>query len=180
MPKPIKTNAMRQLDAAHIAYEPKTYEVDENDLSGVHIAEQIGLPFVQTFKTLVATGDKTGPMVFCLPVHREIDMTGEISLLVNVLAIGGLKEKTMAAYNAGVQTVLIPQENLRDIEELDPLARENLNLIPCRKMADVLKQALIPTKNEIKAEEAAESVAASKYIPVSVPTPTVGQVRFTD
>ena len=45
MPKPLKTNAMRQLDAARIAYEPKTYEVDENDLSGVHIAEQIGLPY---------------------------------------------------------------------------------------------------------------------------------------
>ncbi len=74
MPKPIKTNAMRQLDAARIAYEPKTYEVDENDLSGVHIAEQIGLPFERTFKTLVATGDKTGPLVFCLPVHREIDL----------------------------------------------------------------------------------------------------------
>ena len=114
------------------------------------------------------------------PVHREIAMTGEISLLGNVLAIGGLKEKTMAAYNAGVQTVLIPKENLRDLEELDPLARENLKLIPCSKMADVLKQALLPVKNEIKAEEAAESVAASKYIPVSVPTPTVGQVRFTD
>ena len=83
MPKPIKTNAMRQLDAARIAYEPKTYEVDENDLSGVHIAEQIGLPFTQTFKTLVATGDKTGPLVFCLPVHREIDLKKAAALTGN-------------------------------------------------------------------------------------------------
>ena len=74
MPKPIKTNAMRQLDAAKIPYEPKEYEVDENDLSGVHIAEQIGLPCERTFKTLVAKGDKTGPLVFCLPAHREIDL----------------------------------------------------------------------------------------------------------
>ena len=83
MPKPIKTNAMRQLDAARIAYEPKTYEVDENDLSGVHIAEQIGLPFAQTFKTLVATGDKTGPLVFCLPAHREIDLKKAAALTGN-------------------------------------------------------------------------------------------------
>ena len=83
MPKPIKTNAMRQLDAARIAYEPKTYEVDESDLSGVHIAEQIGLPFERTFKTLVATGDKTGPLVFCLPVHREIDLKKAAALTGN-------------------------------------------------------------------------------------------------
>ena len=60
MGKVVKTNAMRQLDAAKIPYEVLTYEVDENDLSGTHIAEQIGLPFERTFKTLVATGDKTG------------------------------------------------------------------------------------------------------------------------
>ncbi len=74
MKKPVKTNAMRQLDAAHIFYEPKTYVVDESDLSGVHIASQIGLPCEQTFKTLVTHGDRTGPVVFCLPAHREIDL----------------------------------------------------------------------------------------------------------
>ena len=69
-----KTNAMRMLDAAKIQYEIKEYEVDENDLSGVHIAEQIGLPRAQVFKTLVARGDKTGPLVFCIPVTGEIDL----------------------------------------------------------------------------------------------------------
>lgn len=70
----IKTNAMRLLDAAKIAYDVKEYEVDENDLSGVHIASQLDLPFEQVFKTLVAKGDKTGVTVFCIPVHREIDL----------------------------------------------------------------------------------------------------------
>ena len=70
----IKTNAMRMLNAAKIAYEVKEYTVDENDLSGVHIAEQIGLPPEQTFKTLVAKGDKTGPLVFCIPSNAEIDL----------------------------------------------------------------------------------------------------------
>ena len=69
-----KTNAMRQLDAAKIPYEPKTYEVDENDLSGTHIAEQIGLPYEQVFKTIVTRGDKTGYLVFCIPCHKEIDL----------------------------------------------------------------------------------------------------------
>lgn len=74
MSKSVKTNAMRQLDAAKIPYEPLTYEVDENDLSGTHIADQVGLPYAQMFKTLVAVGDKSGPLVFCLPVNREIDL----------------------------------------------------------------------------------------------------------
>ena len=58
-----KTNAMRRLDSAKIEYEVKEYEVDENDLSGIHIAEQIGLPFEQVFKTLVAKGEKSGVVV---------------------------------------------------------------------------------------------------------------------
>ncbi len=69
-----KTNAMRQLDAAKIPYEVLTYEVDESDLSGTHIADQIGLPMEIVFKTLVAKGDKTGHLVFCIPVAKEIDL----------------------------------------------------------------------------------------------------------
>ena len=69
-----KTNAMRRLDAAKIKYEIKEYEVDESDLSGTHIAEQIGLPFEQVFKTLVAKGEKSGVVVFCIPVDKEIDL----------------------------------------------------------------------------------------------------------
>ena len=69
-----KTNAMRMLDAAKIPYRVLEYEVDENDLSGVHIAETLGFPPDRMFKTLVAKGDKTGPLVFCLPVAEEIDL----------------------------------------------------------------------------------------------------------
>ena len=74
-------------------------------------------------------------------VRRDIAMTGEISLRGKVLAIGGLKEKTMAAYNAGVGTVLIPEDNRRDIDELDALARENLTILPCRTADEVLALA---------------------------------------
>lgn len=69
-----KTNAMRRLDSAKIPYEVFEYEVDENDLSGKHIADEIGLPHEQVFKTLVARGDKTGPVVMCIPVDLEIDL----------------------------------------------------------------------------------------------------------
>ena len=69
-----KTNAMRRLDAAKIPYVAYEYEVDENDLSGKHIADSIGLPHEMVFKTLVAKGDKTGPVVFCMPVDLEIDL----------------------------------------------------------------------------------------------------------
>lgn len=65
---------MRILDKAKIEYEPKEYIPDERDLSGVHIAEQIGLPAGQCFKTIVTRGDKTGPLVFCIPADREIDL----------------------------------------------------------------------------------------------------------
>lgn len=69
-----KTNAMRMLDAAKIPYQVLEYEVDESDLSGIHIAEELGFPREKMFKTLVARGDKTGPLVFCLPVAEEIDL----------------------------------------------------------------------------------------------------------
>ena len=79
-----------------------------------------------------------------IPVRRDVAMTGEITLRGKVLAIGGLKEKTMAAYNAGVKTVLIPNDNLKDLNDIDPLARENLEFIPCKTLDDVLKNALVP------------------------------------
>ena len=69
-----KTNAMRMLDKAKIPYELFTYEVDESDLSGTHVAECVGMPCSQVFKTLVAKGDKTGHVVFVIPVDKEIDL----------------------------------------------------------------------------------------------------------
>ena len=69
-----KTNVMRILDAAKIEYVPYEYEPDENDLSGVHIARQIGLDAETVFKTLVARGDKTGPVVFVIPSCMELDL----------------------------------------------------------------------------------------------------------
>ncbi|MBP3580191.1 MAG: Cys-tRNA(Pro) deacylase [Clostridia bacterium] len=70
----IKTNAMRILDKEKIQYTPYEYPVDENNLTGVHIAEQIGLDPDIVFKTITAKGDKNGIVVFCIPCAFELDL----------------------------------------------------------------------------------------------------------
>lgn len=65
---------MRLLESAGIPYRTAEYEYDEENLSGLHAAEQIGIPAEQVFKTLVTRGDKTGIMVFCIPVDMELDL----------------------------------------------------------------------------------------------------------
>ena len=67
------TNAMRLLTQAGISFDTQSYEVDEADLSGTHVASQLGLPPEQVFKTLVARGEKNGIMVFCIPAAEELD-----------------------------------------------------------------------------------------------------------
>lgn len=69
-----KTNAMRQLDRAKIVYETAEYEVDESDLSGVHLAQSLGIDDTQVFKTLVARGERKGLHVFVIPVAKELDL----------------------------------------------------------------------------------------------------------
>lgn len=83
MAKQVKTNAMRILDKAGIEYTPLEYTVDENDLSGTSIASKVGLPYEMVFKTLVAKGDKTGPIVFCIPVDKEIHLKKAASITGN-------------------------------------------------------------------------------------------------
>ena len=77
-----------------------------------------------------------------IPVRREVAMTGEITLRGKVLPIGGLKEKTLAAYRAGISTVLVPEANMRDLDEIDTEARDHLKFIPCKTASDVLSAAL--------------------------------------
>ena len=78
-----KTNAMRLLDAAKIKYEVLEYAVDENNLAGTHIADEIGLPYEMVFKTIVARGDKTGLLVFCIPCDMEINLKKAASVTGN-------------------------------------------------------------------------------------------------
>ena len=77
-------------------------------------------------------------------VRRDLAMTGEISLTGRVLAIGGLKEKTIAAYRSGIKVVLIPQENESDLWEVDPVVKENVEFLPVDRLEDVFRAALLP------------------------------------
>ena len=77
------------------------------------------------------------------PVRRDVAMTGEISLRGRVLQIGGLKEKTMAALRHGVSTVIIPYDNLRDLEEIDQTVRNSLQFVAAKTIDTVLQTALV-------------------------------------
>ena len=76
-------------------------------------------------------------------VKSDVAMTGEITLRGKVLPIGGLKEKTLAAYRSGIKTVLIPEANVRDLDDIDKEARDHLTFIPCKSASDVLSNALL-------------------------------------
>ncbi|MBQ7225265.1 MAG: endopeptidase La [Clostridia bacterium] len=75
------------------------------------------------------------------PVRRDIAMTGEITLRGKVLPIGGLKEKTLAAYTGGVTNIIIPKKNEKDLEDIDATVKEGVNFIPCSTVFDVLDVA---------------------------------------
>ena len=77
-----------------------------------------------------------------IPVRRDVAMTGEITLRGRVLAIGGLREKTMAALRNGITTVLIPQDNLKDLEEIDQTVRAALKFVPVKRADEALARAL--------------------------------------
>ena len=82
------------------------------------------------------------------PVRRNVAMTGEITLRGRVLAIGGLKEKVLAAHRAGIDTVLIPMDNAKDIEDIPENIREVINLVPVSHIDQVLELALVNELNE--------------------------------
>lgn len=77
-----------------------------------------------------------------LKVKQNVAMTGEITLRGRVLPIGGLKEKSMAAYKSGVKTVIIPKKNLPDLAEIDPVVKENVTFVPVETIEEVLKIAI--------------------------------------
>ncbi|MDR1753557.1 MAG: endopeptidase La [Eubacterium sp.] len=80
-----------------------------------------------------------------IATRRDVAMTGEITLHGKVLPIGGLKEKTMAAYKAGIKTVVIPKENEPDIEELDDVIKESLKFVSAENIITVLNTTLVKT-----------------------------------
>ena len=101
-----------------------------------------------------------------IPVHRDVAMTGEITLRGRVLPIGGLKEKLLAAHRGGIKTVLIPEENAKDLVEINDSIKSGLDIIPVSRMDEVLTRALVRKPVPIVWEEGTAK-------PVDVPEPVV-------
>jgi ATP-dependent Lon protease len=101
-----------------------------------------------------------------IAVHRDVAMTGEITLRGRVLPIGGLKEKLLAAHRGGIKTVLIPEENAKDLVEINDSIKSGLDIIPVSRMDEVLARALTRKPEPIVWEE-------STAKPVDVPEPVV-------
>ena len=80
------------------------------------------------------------------PVRQDVAMTGEITLRGRVLPIGGLKEKTMAAYRLGINTVIIPEENVPDLDDVEQVIKDSIRFVPAGNIRTVLETALIQTK----------------------------------
>ena len=85
-----------------------------------------------------------------VPVSRDVAMTGEVTLRGNVLQIGGLKEKLLAAHRAGIKTVLIPFENKKDLVDIPEIIKKSINIIPVNTVDEVLKHALTKTLKPVK------------------------------
>ena len=96
-----------------------------------------------------------------IPVRKDIAMTGEVTLRGNATAIGGLKEKLLAALRGGIKTVLIPQENEKDLPDIPDNVKEGLEIIPVSHVSEVLKHALVSQPEPIEWDEDAEEAAAA-------------------
>ncbi|MEO1106712.1 MAG: endopeptidase La [Pseudomonadota bacterium] len=96
-----------------------------------------------------------------IPVRKDIAMTGEVSLRGNAMPIGGLKEKLLAALRGGIKTVLIPEENEKDLADIPDNVKEGLEIIPVKHVSEVLEQALVREPEPIEWDEAAEEAAAA-------------------
>jgi ATP-dependent Lon protease len=96
-----------------------------------------------------------------VPVRKDVAMTGEITLRGRVLPIGGLKEKLLAALRGGIKTVLIPEENAKDLVEISDSVKGGLEIIPVSRMDEVLARALVRMPEPIVWDEAAKPVETS-------------------
>ena len=94
-----------------------------------------------------------------IPVRRDVAMTGEITLRGRVLPIGGLKEKLLAAARGGMKTVLIPEENAKDLVEISDTIKKGLEIVPVTRMDEVLARALVHVPQPIEWDEASAKLA---------------------
>ena len=101
-----------------------------------------------------------------IPVRADVAMTGEITLRGEVTAIGGLKEKLLAALRGGIKTVLIPEDNVKDLQDIPENVKNGLEIVPVKWIDKVLEVALVAMPQALTEEETA-----------TVETPVVSEVK---
>ena len=97
-----------------------------------------------------------------IPVKRDVAMTGEVTLRGRVMPIGGLKEKLMAAFRAGVKTVFIPSQNLSDLDDVDKTVKENIIIKPVETVDEILAEALVDIPQELQVKKKVYSIETEK------------------
>lgn len=112
-----------------------------------------------------------------IPVRSDVAMTGEVTLRGRVLAIGGLREKTMAAFRAGMKTVIIPADNEKDLADIDPTVRAALRFVTAEQVDTVLEEALVSKPLPVAEERRRESVPEVNVIPPEAHKPPELDIR---
>lgn len=157
------------IEAARSVVRSRAHELGIKDASFYTTDLHVHYPEGATPKDGPSAGAATTTAIVSamtkIPVRSDIAMTGEINLHGEVLEIGGLKEKILAAVRAGCRKVLIPEPNMRDLEELPENAKKAVEIVPVKTIDDVLAQALVHlpvplTAEQIAADEAALAAAA--------------------
>ena len=130
-------------NAERLNIDPEFYKKRDIHIHATEAAVPKDGPSAGVTMTVGLVSELTGR-----PVKRDIAMTGEVTIRGRVLPIGGLKEKSMAAYRGGVKRVFIPHDNIPDLDEVDGKVRENLEFIPVKYVTEIIDQALLPLDDD--------------------------------
>ena len=125
-------------NAERLSIDPEFYKKLDIHIHATEAAVPKDGPSAGVTMTVGLVSELTGR-----PVKRDIAMTGEVTIRGRVLPIGGLKEKSMAAYRGGVKTVFIPKDNVADLDEVDETVKANVRFIPVSSVDEIIKEALV-------------------------------------
>ena len=103
-----------------------------------------------------------------VPVRHDVAMTGEVTLSGRVLPIGGVTEKVLGALRAGITTIILPKENVADLDDLNEAERNRLTVHPVEHLSEVLDLVLLPPGEERKKESDGQRETGGRSVPVSV------------
>src|SRR5207245_9759677 len=131
--------------ASYVRSRPITYGVEPRlfDKRDIHVHVPEGATPKDGPSAGVAMATAIVSVMTGIPVRHEVAMTGEITLRGRVLPIGGLKEKLLAAARGGIKTVLIPEDNAKDLSEISDAIKGGMELIPVTRLDDVVVRALV-------------------------------------